>query len=79
MRSKTCVSVLLVVALAGGAAAQPPASCEAEVGALRFLVQHFQAGRTAAEFEVARLQALSQTLQREVERLRQAEKPGGPK
>lgn len=80
MPSKTAfVSAALLAVLVGGAAAQPPASCEEEAARLRYLVQHFQAGRTAAELEVARLQALSQALQREVERLRQAEKSGGQK
>lgn len=77
---------LMLHLLVSGAAAQPPVSCEEEVARLRYLTQHYQAGRTAAEFEVARLQALTQALQREVERLRQTDKsapsgqiPGGLK
>lgn len=66
------ISVLAAgLLLAGSAHAQAP-SCQEEVERLRYLVQHYQAGRTSAEFEVARLQVLSQGLQRELDRLRQA-------
>ena len=66
--SASALGLLLAV---GVASAQPAPSCEQERDGLRWLVQHFQAGRTAAELEVARLHALSQRLQKELDRLRQ--------
>lgn len=72
-------SLVTALALAGSAHAQAPLDCDAELRQLRFLVQLYQAGRTSTEFEVARLQVLTQNLQRELDRLRQAVQPPGGK
>lgn len=61
------VALLIVAALAGGAAAQAPKPpCEDEVRALRFLVQKYAADRAQLEFALATSEARRQAAEAEL-------------
>ena len=50
---RVLVAFLMVMVVVGGAAAQPPKSCEDELRQMRWLVQKYGSERTTLEFALA--------------------------